>query len=157
MISRKTAVRLFRYILTGGSAAVIDVSLCTWLVALGQPLLLASCMSFCVAAVVNYALASFFVFGHPLSLRQLGLFVAVALLGMGINVGVTLVAASTIPFGAILLHLTDAMGLPADIARATAVAPAKICGIGVAFLFNFYLNSTIVFRDRSEPVGAGPA
>ncbi len=154
-MSRKTAVRLLRYVLTGGSAAVLDLSICTWLVAVGQPLLLASCASFCVAAVVNYALTAFFVFGHPLSLRQLGLFVGVALLGMAVNVGVTLVAAATIPFGAVLAHLVDLVGLPADIARASAAAPAKICGIAVAFLFNFYLNNTIVFRDRPEPIGAG--
>lgn len=158
MISAQTAVRLGRYVLTGGTAALVDLSVFTALHLAGASVPLAASLSFIVAAVVNYTLCSIFVFGHPLSLRQLGLFVAVALLGMAINVGVTLAAVAVLPFGAMLAWAERVAGLPSGLLAPYAATCGKVCGIGVAFLFNFYLNSTVVFRDRGEarrPATAG--
>jgi putative flippase GtrA len=150
MISSQTARRLFRYILTGGTAAVVDLTVFTVLHMVGLPIGLAASCSFCVAAVVNYALCSIFVFGHALSLRQLSLFVVVALVGMGINVGVTVTANQMIPFGQFLSRAGALVGMGGDVLKPFAATLAKVCGIGVAFLFNFYLNSTVVFRDRAR-------
>jgi putative flippase GtrA len=130
MVSAQTLRTFFRYILTGGTAAVVDLSVFAGLHRLGLAIALAASASFCVAAVVNYSLTSIFVFKKPLSPRGFVLFFSVALLGMSINVGVTVAGADLTPLSPVL---------------------AKIGGIGTAFLFNFWLNSTFVFRDRKAP------
>jgi putative flippase GtrA len=155
MISRETATRLFRYVLAGGTAAVVDLTIFTTLqVGFGLPVPLAACCSFLVAAVVNYTLSSVFVFGHALSVRQLAMFVGVALMGLTINVGVTVAADNLVPFAALLERAASVVGLAPGVLGRFAAAPAKVCGIGVAFLFNFYLNSTVVFRARPQPAAA---
>jgi putative flippase GtrA len=155
MISSQTAARLRRYILTGATAAVVDVTIFNVLHAGGgMPVVLAASCSFCVAAVVNYALSSIFVFGHALSLRQLTRFFGVAVLGMTINVGVTGVADALAPFQAMVAWASGIAGLPPTFLAPYAADLGKVCGIGVAFAFNFYMNNTVVFRERSEPVPA---
>jgi putative flippase GtrA len=127
MPSAQTLRTLFRYILTGGSAAVVDVSVFAALHRAGVPIAVAATCSFCVAAMVNYTLTSIFVFRKPLSPRGFVMFFGVALLGMSINVGVTVAGSALTPLGPIL---------------------SKVAGIGTAFLLNFWLNSTFVFADR---------
>jgi putative flippase GtrA len=159
MISSETAARMFRYLFAGGTAAVIDLSIFTVLhVAVGLAVPVAATGSFCFAAVVNYVISSLFVFRHPLALRQLAVFVAVAAVGMVINVAVTTGVNATGLFGALLDQLSDRIGRPGLIAPYAAV-PAKVCGIGSAFLLNFYLNNTFVFRSRADapPVSPGSA
>src|ERR1700739_2653535 len=103
MISSQTAGRFRRYILTGATAAVVDVTIFNMLHAgAGLSIVLAATCSFCVAAVVNYALCSIFVFSHALSLRQLARFFAIAVVGMTVNVGVTGVADAFAPFPEIM-------------------------------------------------------
>lgn len=131
MVSSRTLKTLFRYVLTGGTAAIVDLSVFAALHRMGVPIALAASASFCVAAVMNYTLTSIFVFKTPLSPKGFVLFFGVALLGMSINVGVTVAGSALTPFGPIL---------------------AKVAGIGVAFLFNFWLNSTFVFK--AQGVGA---
>jgi putative flippase GtrA len=139
--------RFLRYVLTGGTAAVVDLTIFTVLhVVAGLGLPLAMTCSFCVSAIVNYGLSSVFVFAHAPSLRRLGLFFIGAVIGYGVNLGVTLGANALIPFAGILGALASAAGLAADVARPYAATAARLCGIAVAFLFNYYLNSTIVFR-----------
>lgn len=155
MISSQTAARFRRYILTGATAAVVDVTIFNILhTGAEMPVVLAASCSFCVAAVVNYALSSIFVFGHGLSLRQLGRFFAIAVLGMTINVGVTGVADAWAPFREMIAWAAGVAGLSPSLLEPYAADLGKICGIGVAFLFNFYMNNTVVFRERSEPVAA---
>lgn len=155
MISSQTAARLRRYILTGATAALVDVTIFNTLHAdAGLSIVLAASCSFCVAAIVNYALCSIFVFGHPLSLRQLARFFAIAVVGMTVNVGVTGVADALAPFPAMMAWGASVVGLPPILLEPYAADLGKICGIGVAFLFNFYMNNTIVFRERPEPVRA---
>jgi putative flippase GtrA len=154
MVSPAVA-RFLRYVLTGGTGAIVDVAIFTVLhVAAGFGVPLATTCSFCVAAVVNYTLTSVFVFAHRPSLRRLGVFFLGALLGYGVNLGVTLAANAFIPFAGILAALASAAGLPGDPARAYAATAARICGIGVAFLFNYVLNTRVVFR--SAPLSARP-
>ncbi|MBV8681731.1 MAG: GtrA family protein [Caulobacteraceae bacterium] len=155
MISSQTAARFRRYILTGATAAVVDVTIFNALHAgTGMSIVLAATCSFCVAAVVNYTLCSMFVFGHALSLRQLARFFGIAVVGMTVNVGVTGVADALAPFAAMVAWVADLIGLPPSLLTPYAPDLGKICGIGVAFLFNFYMNNTVVFRERAEPVRA---
>jgi putative flippase GtrA len=131
MVSSRTLKTLFRYVLTGGTAAIVDLSVFAALHRVGVHIAVAASLSFCVAAVVNYTLTSIFVFKTPLSPKGFALFFGVALLGMSINVGVTVAGSTFTPLGPIL---------------------SKVCGIGVAFLFNFWLNSTFVFKAREARV-----
>jgi putative flippase GtrA len=122
---RDTAAQLARYLLTGGAAAVVDLGGFSVLLRLGLPIAAAATLSFCVAALVNYALTARFVFGTGASARGFGLFFAVALVGLAINVGVTVL-------------LSAQSGLLPEL--------AKVGGIAVAFLANFAMNKLIVFR-----------
>jgi putative flippase GtrA len=124
-----TVARIGRYGLTGGAAAVVDVGVFIVLTAQGLFTPAAAAGAFCVAALVNYGLTSRFVFRQKLALRRLGTFLAFALVGLGVNVGVT-------SAGVMIVNLP-------------AMA-AKIGGIGVAFLVNFWLNNTIVFRSQAR-------
>lgn len=114
---------LLRYGLTGGLAAVVDLGGFAMLLATGVPLALAAALSFLVATVVNYLLSAAFAFGAAISLRGYLRFLAVAALGLVVNVGVTVLA--------------DALGVPPVL--------AKLVGIGVAFFVNFLLNLVLVF------------
>jgi putative flippase GtrA len=139
MVSAQTLRTLFRYILSGGTAAVVDFSIFTLLHGLGVTIPVASACSSGVAVVVNYTLSSTFVFKMPLSLKGFLLFFLGALVGLSINNGVV-VAGSAV-------HLRVSV---AGVSL-TPYQPylAKVAGIGTAFLFNFWLNSTFVFRGHA--------
>ncbi|WP_075217554.1 GtrA family protein [Mongoliimonas terrestris] len=122
---RDLLARLVGYVATGGLAAIVDVGGFALLVRAGMAVTPAAVLSFAVAMGVNYVLTSRLVFSHRLSTRRLLLFVLVALVGLTVNVSVTTVAAT-------------AMALPPVL--------AKIAGVGVAFLLNFFMNALIVFR-----------
>ena len=124
-MSRTVAAQLARYLLTGGLAAVVDIGLFAILHRLGWPIAWAATMSFCLAAAVNYLLTARFVFATRSTVSHFGLFFVVALVGLGINVAVT-VALATGP------------GVMPEL--------AKIGAVGVAFLANFSMNKFIVFR-----------
>jgi putative flippase GtrA len=117
-----------RYFVTGGIAAVVDVT-GFHLLAQHMPGVLAPAVaSFLLAAVVNYTLTSAWVFGSDWrSLRRAAMFLAFATVGLAINAGVTWSVATL-------------LGVPPTL--------AKIVGIGVAFSANFLMNALIVFRDR---------
>jgi putative flippase GtrA len=139
MVSAQTLRTLFRYILTGGTAAVVDLSIFTLLHNLGVAIPVASVCSSGVAVVVNYTLSSTFVFRMPLSLKGFLLFFLGALLGLSINNGVAVAGAA--------VHLKlSVLGV-----SVTPYQPylAKVAGIGTAFIFNFWLNSTVVFRGHA--------
>ena len=117
--------KLFRYVLTGGTATLVDVGLFALLQATNLHLAPASVLSFCGAVVVNYLLSSRFVFHRSASLAGFGLFFVAALGGMAVNTAITLIGS---------LYL----GMPPVL--------AKILGCGVAFLLNFWVNLRLVFR-----------
>lgn len=122
---RELLAKLGRYGLTGGAAAVVDAGGFALLMTASLPVALAGTLSFSVAALVNYWLSSRFVFGQGRTAGGFALFFAVAILGLGVNVGVTVAA-------------VEVLGLPPIL--------GKILGIGTAFLVNFALNLGIVFR-----------
>jgi putative flippase GtrA len=61
--------RLLQYAVTGGIAAVIDTGGFALLVNAQLSIVLASYVSFCVAALVNYNLTSQFVFNREATIR----------------------------------------------------------------------------------------
>lgn len=120
--------KFLRYFLTGGVAAIVDIGAFKLLLPL-LSLPVAAVVSFCIAAVVNFSLTSWFVFASRPTLRRFFLFFAFASLGLVINAGVTILCAGW-------------LGAPALL--------AKITGVGTAFIFNFLFNFAIVFRRQRE-------
>ena len=119
------AGRLSRYILVGGTAAVVDLGGFLLLVEMEVRTAAAAAASFAVAALFNFALASAVVFQVAPTYRRLVLFAAFALVGLSINTAVTTGAAVLLP---------DWL--------------AKISGIGCAFGANFWMNDRLVFRRK---------
>jgi len=111
--------------MTGGVAAVVDAGGFALLVGEGLGVAVAGVLSFCTAAVVNYLLTSKFVFGREASARGFALFLSAALIGLSVNVGLTLL-------GFYMLGLQPVV--------------AKLIGIGTAFFVNFLINLCFVFR-----------
>jgi putative flippase GtrA len=129
---RALLTKLMGYGVTGGIAAIVDAGGFALLLRAGLGVATAGTASFCTAAIVNYVLSSRFVFAGRTSAQGFVLFFVVALIGLAVNLGVTLAGVYW-------------LGLPP--------LPAKVTGIGIAFLVNFALNLRIVFR----PSGAtGP-
>jgi len=117
-------VRLLQYAVTGGIAAVVDSGGFALLVNAKLSIVVASSLSFCIAALVNYSLTSQFVFNHKATLRGFATFMGAALIGLTVNVGVTLVGVFV-------------LGLPPF--------AAKLMGIAISFIVNFF-NLRIVFN-----------
>jgi putative flippase GtrA len=119
--------KLVRYGVTGGSAAIVDAGGFELLLRAGVGIAAGGTLSFCTAALVNYWLTSRFVFGQGKTAAGFALFFVFALIGLAVNMGVTLA-------GVFWLGLVPIV--------------AKIVGIGTAFLINFALNAGIVFREK---------
>lgn len=116
--------KLLQYGVTGGIAAVVDAGGFMLLVNAKLGIVVASCLSICIAALVNYSFTSRFVFNREATVRGLAVFTAAALIGLMVNIGVTFLGVFT-------------------------VGPAKLTGIGTAFIVNFLINLRIVFHTRS--------
>jgi putative flippase GtrA len=124
---RGLLAKLMRYGMTGGSAAIVDAGGFELLLRAGVGIAAGGTLSFCVAALVNYWLTSRFVFGQGKTAAGFALFFVFALVGLAVNMGVTLA-------GVFWLGLVPIV--------------AKVLGIGTAFLINFALNAGIVFREK---------
>lgn len=122
---REAFSKLLPYAVTGGISAVVDAGGFMLLINAGLGVGVAGVLSFCTAAVVNYLLTSRFVFGREASVRGFVLFLSAALIGLTVNVGVTLL-------GFYMLGLQP--------------LAAKLIGIGTAFFVNYLINLRIVFR-----------
>jgi putative flippase GtrA len=122
---RTLLAKLLGYGVTGGIAAIVDAGGFALLLRAGLGVAAAGTASFCAAAIVNYALSSRFVFAGRATAQGFALFFVVALIGLAVNLGITLA-------GVYWLDLPPLL--------------AKIAGIGVAFLVNFALNLRVVFR-----------
>jgi len=120
-------LRLLQYAVTGGIAAVVDAGGFVLLVNAKLGIVVAACLSFCVAALVNYNLTSQFVFNREATLRGFGPFLAAALIGLMVNIGVTSMGVFVV-------------GLPP--------LAAKLMGIAIAFFVNFLINLRIVFHTK---------
>ncbi len=118
-----------RYLLTGGSAAVVDTGIFALELAAGVPLIPAATLSFLVATVVNYLLTSRFVFHREPTLRRYLMFLAAASLGLVLNVALTAFLAAHTPLPPVA---------------------AKVASIAVTFVFNFAVNALLVFRHAPE-------
>ncbi|MBB2708934.1 GtrA family protein (plasmid) [Rhizobium sophoriradicis] len=121
MILSKTV----RYVFTGGLAAFVDLTVLRGLLALGVPLGTSATSSWLIAAAANYSVTSRYVFNQAISRKRASLFLIGALIGLSINISVTLI-------------LVQQIGLPP--------LWAKLSGIGTAFVFNFLINLVWVFR-----------
>jgi len=126
--ARDTLIKFSRYFLTGGVAAIVDAGGFALLHYLGIGTPPAAVASFALAAAVNFLLTARFVFGQRPTGRGFTLFLLAALIGLTVNVGVTIA-------GVELLGLEPLV--------------AKIVGIGTAFSLNFLLNLLVVFRVRA--------
>jgi putative flippase GtrA len=119
--------RFLQYGVTGGIAAVVDAGGFVLLVHAKLSIVVAGCLSFCVATLVNYNLTSRFVFNREATLHGFAQFVAAALIGLTVNIGVTFMGVFT-------------MALPP--------LAAKLMGISTAFIANFLINLRFVFHTR---------
>ena len=117
--------RFLQYGVTGGIAAVVDAGGFVLLVNMKLSIVVAGCLSFCIAALVNYSMTSRFVFDREMTLRGFASFMAAALIGLTVNIGVTSMGVFTV-------------GLPP--------LAAKLMGIAIAFIVNFLINLRIVFH-----------
>lgn len=126
----RISAQALRYVMTGGTAAFIDAGGFYLLHRAGLATAAAAALSFCVAAAVNYSLTSRFVFHTALSSRRLLLFFLFALVGLIVNVALTML-------------FIIAADMPPLV--------AKVVAIGFAFAINFALNAGIVFRQRISP------
>ena len=128
---RDVIYKCLRYILTGGVAAIVDAGGFFLLTKAKLPIAPSGILSFCVAAFVNYRLTARFVFSRDVTTRGFALFLFAALVGLTVNVGVMLA-------GVMLFGLWP--------------LAAKIVGIGVAFVVNFFLNMHFVFRTDTQDI-----
>ncbi len=116
-----------RYLVTGGTAAVVGLGgfgLLRWLQLAGIP---APTCGFLAATVVNFLLSARFVFRMDATWSRYGSFLAGTLGGLTANVSVTAICMGrlTLPWAA-----------------------AKTLGIAAAFFLNFWIHSNFVFRNR---------
>jgi len=124
---RDFILRLLQYAVTGGIAAVVDAGGFVLLVNAKLGIVVAGCLSFCVAALVNYNLTSQFVFDRAATLRGFASFLVAALIGLTVNIGITFMGVFMV-------------GLPP--------LAAKLMGIAIAFIVNFLINLRIVFHAK---------
>ncbi len=121
--------KFWRYFLTGGFAALVDIAGFAGLIAAGLTAGPAAALSYLVANTVNFTLTSRFVYATPLGWRRYLQFMGSTVLGFVVNVAVTLLA----------LHV---LGLPPVI--------AKTVGLGTAFLCNFAIVHFVIYgRERT--------
>jgi putative flippase GtrA len=123
-------IKLLRYLVAGGLAAIVDLGGFLVLLSLGMGIVPAAALAFTLAAVVNFSISARYVFSAEATLTRFGAFLGFAVIGLSINTGVT-------AFSAL------ALGLPPWL--------AKCSGIGIAFGFNFLVNASIVFRNANQP------
>lgn len=128
--TRRWPRQLMGYLMTGGLAAAVDIGLFALLAPRLGGLLLPAVCSFLVAAIVNYTLSSVWVYQRAWrSWRRAGLFLLFASLGLVVNAGATWYLGSQWPMPATL---------------------AKVGGVGVAFVMNFWVNTLVVFRATDQ-------
>jgi putative flippase GtrA len=123
----KLPERLWRYTLTGGCAAVIDIVGFSWLSTTSLPPVVTATISFLASNIVNYVLTSRFVFFASLGMGRYAAFLTGSAFALAINVSLTSAA----------IMLTS---MPSMLAKAVAV--------GLTFLLNFWINSKVVFQDK---------
>ncbi len=122
---RSIAYKLSRYLIAGGFAAIVDAGGFGVLTHFGVVPAAAATISFIIAAVVNYQCSSRFVFHQQVSRSRFLRFLAFAVVGMLINVSITIAMIG--------------MGIAPPIL-------AKVFAIAITFVVNFLLNNYLVFK-----------
>jgi putative flippase GtrA len=128
-----------RYLLTGSLAAIVDTGIFALLLPLALGLGITATLSFFVASICNYWTSAGFVFGAARSVAGYFRFLAGAVVGLGLNVGLTIWFVSLLPG---LVPEAWAARLP-DLAIV-----AKIIAIVIATVFNFAINLLVIFKPR---------
>lgn len=123
-----TGRALLHYLVTGGLAAIVDITGFTLLSYIGTPVIPAAAGSFGIATVVNFLLTSHWVFRTRPTAQRYAAFLIGALFGLLVNVAVTYLCVTYLQ-------------LPRPLAKTVA--------IGTTFLVNFWINARVVFR--AEP------
>jgi putative flippase GtrA len=116
-----------RYVVTGGTAAIVDIGGFQLLASSRVPVALAAACSFAVATVVNFLLTARWVFRASADGQRYLLFLLGALLGGAVNVSITTIAVNYIQLPRL---------------------PAKVLAVGLAVVLNFLVNVTVVFRAK---------
>lgn len=127
--ARFRSVEPYRYLLTGGAAAVIDVGGFALISAIHIPVVMAAACSFLMATVVNFFLTARWVFRASATLHRYVLFLSGAMFGALINVTLTTVGATS-------------LGLPR--------IGSKMIAVALTFLVNFWINARVVFCNTTE-------
>lgn len=120
-----TATALLRYLVTGGTAAVVDIEGFTLLSSTRIPVAVAAACSFGAATIVNFLLTSRWVFRATPTWHRYAVFVIAATLALLVNVAVTYA-------GVTYLDLSPRL--------------AKVFAVGTTFLLSFWINTHVVFR-----------
>jgi len=119
--------RFVRYFATAGFAALVDLAGFWLLLRYSSLLAVSAVASWYIAAMVNYALTSRFVFKRGLQWRDCVRFIVGALFGFSVNICVTLAC-------------SIGLGMYPPL--------AKVAGIVIAFGVNFAVNVLWVFHPR---------
>lgn len=129
----KLAARFGRYLIAGGTAAAVDISLFLGLTALGMSYLIAGTISFVLATAVNFHLSANWVFRDRggINFQRVVATYAVSVVGLGLN-------------QLILWIGVERLLLP--------LLFAKLLATGIVFFWNFLARNLFVFRHRAPSV-----
>jgi putative flippase GtrA len=122
-------VKVVRYFLVGGTAALVDWSIFALLSFQAEvPYLIAAAISFILATLVNYLLSIRFVFRSGARFSrgmETAMVYAVSAVGLGINLLI-------LQFLIASLHVHPML--------------SKITATGIVFIWNYMIRATVIFR-----------
>lgn len=125
------ARRILKYLITGGSAALVEFGLFILLVHTGLPLVLSNVISFSAGFITSFLMNRQWVFkANGRTVRQLSLY--------GI-----LAAANVVLSSSIIYILTSHASVIPSI--------AKVMTMGLIVLWNYILFSKVIFAERNKP------
>lgn len=124
---RSEIMRLARYVVSGGTAAAVEMVVFKALVEAGQPPVASAIASLCVAVPTNFLFSSLYVFKQPVQFARFLLFIAGSSIGISLDFAITIFCVSAVQLSAVA---------------------AKTIAISCAFTVNYLTNSRLVFRPR---------
>lgn len=122
-------IQLFRYLLTGGAAFVVDAGLLILLAEHGMHYLTAAALSFIAGLAVNYCLSTAWVFRRPDTAppAAFAVFAAIGVAGLGLN-------------EAIVWAATEMLGIRYPVSKTISAA--------AVFLWNFAARKYLLFYGK---------
>jgi len=151
---RAEVLRFLRFALVGGLGTITDVGILNLLHKMaGFPLFWANAVGFCCAVAQNFMLHRRFTFpnqGRDTAARQLGLFTAISMIGLGLSQLVLL--------GLHRLTLDYWVALLGDPGTGYDVSynAAKLTSIAVVLIWNFTGNRLWTFATPAAPKDGAP-